>query len=119
MPGPALAGDVAAAGDVEHEDLRVDQRGRERRGEVVAAGLDQHQVERREVGLEVLDGEQVRGDVVADRGVRAGAGLDGADPLGVEHPGGAQQPGVLVGVDVVGDDARARARRRARGRAAR
>ncbi len=60
MPGPALAGDVTAAGDVEDEDLRVDEGGGEGRGEVVATGLDEHDVERGEVVLEVLDGEQVR-----------------------------------------------------------
>ncbi|CPU62701.1 Uncharacterised protein [Mycobacteroides abscessus] len=103
-PRPALARDVAAPGDVEHEDLRVDERGREGGGEVVAAGLDEHDVERREVLLEVLDGEEVGGDVVADRGVRARAGLDRADALGVEHARGAQEPRVLVRVDVVGDD---------------
>ena len=79
--GAALAGDVTAAGDVEHEDLGVDERGREGRGEVVAARLDEHQVERREALLELLDGQQVGGDVVADGGVRAGAGLDCADPV--------------------------------------
>ncbi len=84
--GPALAGHVAAAGDVDHEDLGVDQRGREGRGEIVAAGLDQHQVERRVVVLEVLDGQQVGGDVVADRRVRAGAGLDGRIRAGSRTP---------------------------------
>ena len=102
--GAALAGDVAAAGDVEDEDLHVDEGGRERRRQVVATGLDEHQVQRVEVGLEVLDGEQVGGDVVADRRVRARPGLDGADPLRVQHAGRAQESGVLVGVDVVGDD---------------
>ena len=101
----ALAGDVPAAGDVEHEDLRVHQRRGERRGEVVAAGLDENDVERGEVVLEVLDGQQIGGDVVADGRVWAGAGLDRADPLRVEHARRAQEPRVLVGVDVVGDDA--------------
>ena len=81
MPGPALAGHVAATGDVDHEDLRVDEGGGEGRGEVVAARLHEHEVQRRDVGLDqVLDGQQVGGDVVADRGVRAGAGLDRHDP---------------------------------------
>ena len=46
--GAALAGDVVAARDVDDEDLRVDQALGEGRGEVVAAGLDEHQVERAE-----------------------------------------------------------------------
>ena len=58
------------------------------------------------------------GDVVADRRVRAAAGLDGRDPLRRQHAGGAQELGVLGRVDVVGDDAEAglgaTARRRAR-----
>ena len=45
MPGSALAGDVSAAGHVEHEELRVHQRRGEGRGQVVAAGLDQHHVD--------------------------------------------------------------------------
>ena len=40
--------------------------------------------------------------------MRAGAGLDRDDPLGGQHAGRAQEPGVLVGVDVVGDDRRSR-----------
>ena len=102
---PTLADDVPSPGDVEHEDLRVDERGRERRGEVVPAGLDEHKIQGREILLEVLDREEVHRHVVADRRVRAGAGLDGPDSRGVEHPGGAQHPGVLVGVDVVRHDA--------------
>ena len=44
--GAALAGDIAAAGNVKDEDLRVDEGGGEGRREVVAAGLDEHDVER-------------------------------------------------------------------------
>lgn len=72
--GAALAGHVAAAGDVQDEQLRVHERGGEGGGEVVAAGLDQHDVQRVEVALEVLDGQQVHRHVIADRGV---AGADG------------------------------------------
>ena len=108
-PRAALAGHVATTGHVEHEHLGVHQRGGERGGEVVAAGLDQDDVERREPLLEVLHGHQVGGDVVADRRVRAGAGLDPDDALLGQHAGRAEEPRVLVGVDVVGDDGRAAA----------
>ena len=54
--------------------------------------------------LEVLDGVEVGGDVVADRGVRAAAGLHRADPLGRQHAVAQQEVGVLGGVDVVGHD---------------
>ena len=42
--------------------------------------------------------------VLADGGVRAAAGLDAADPLGGSAPRAHEELGVLVGVDVVGDD---------------
>jgi hypothetical protein len=103
-PRTALTDDIAAAGDIEDEDLDVHERGGEGGGEVVAAGLDEDQVDGVEVGLEVLDGQEVRRDVVADRGVRAGAGLDAADPFRCKHSRAAEHPRVLVGVDVVGDN---------------
>ena len=74
-------------------------------GEVVAARLDDDEVQGREGTLQVFGGEQVRGDIVADGGVRAGPGLHGDDALRIEHSGRAQEPGILVGVDVIGDDA--------------
>lgn len=54
--------------------------------------------------FEVFDGFQVGGDVVADRGVGAGAGFDGGDALGRQDGFAPQVFGVLAGVDVVGDD---------------
>ena len=103
--GPALAGDVSPAGDVDEEDLRVDERRREGGGEIVAARLHENDVQRRKVLLQLLDGQQVRRDVVPDGRVRAGTGFDGADSVSVEHAGRPQEARVFVGVDVVGDDA--------------
>ena len=103
--GAALARDVVAGGDVDDEDLHVGQRGREDRGQVVAAALDEDDVQRPGRGLELLDGLEVGGDVVADRGVRAAAGLDRGDPVLRQHARGAQELGVLGRVDVVGHDA--------------
>ncbi len=57
------------------------------------------------VGLELLHRVEVRADVVPDRGVRAGPGLHRADPGVRQHPGPAQEVGVLGGVDVVGHHA--------------
>ena len=51
---------------------------------------------------QVVDGVEVGGDVVADRGVRAAAGLHGGDPLVGQHGVAAQEVRVLGGVDVVG-----------------
>ena len=53
-------------------------------------------------GDEVVDGVEVGGDVVADRGVRTSAGLHRGDPLVGQHGVTAQEVGVLGGVDVVG-----------------
>ena len=114
MPGPPLRGMSSPAGDVDHEDLHVGERGREDRGQVVAAALDEDDVQRAGRGLELLDRLEVGGDVVADRRVRAAAGLDRGDPLGRQHAGGAQELGVLGRVDVVGDDAEPRPRPPAR-----
>ena len=43
--GAALARDLVAGGDVDHVERQVGELGAEGRGEVVAAGLDQDQVE--------------------------------------------------------------------------
>ena len=51
---------------------------------------------------QVVDGVEVGGDVVADGGVRAAAGLHGRDALVGQHGVPAQEVGVLGGVDVVG-----------------
>ena len=69
----ALARHLVAAGDVDHEDLHVDEAAAEDRGEVVAAALDERDVDAAVLRLESLDGVEVGGDVVADRGVRAAA----------------------------------------------
>ena len=53
-PRPALARDVVAAGHVDDEQPVVDQVEREGRGEVVAAALDQDQVERPERCLQLV-----------------------------------------------------------------
>ena len=105
IPGPALARDVVAARHVDHEDLHVGERRAEDRGQVVAAALDQDEVERALGTLELGDRLEVRRDVVADRGVRAAARLDREDPLGRQHAGAAEEERVLGRVDVVGDDA--------------
>lgn len=89
-------------GDVDEKDLVVDQALGEGGGEVVAAGFDQDEIQRIEAGLEVFDGLQVGGDVVADSGVRAGAGLDGGDSIRWQDGPTEQGVGVFAGVDVVG-----------------
>ena len=54
--------------------------------------------------LQVLHRGEVHRGVLADRGVRAAAGLDADDALGRQRLGAHQDLRVLLGVDVVGDD---------------
>ena len=49
------------------------------------------------------DRREIDRRVLADRGVRATAGLDAQDPLRRKRAGLDQNAGVLLGVDVVGD----------------
>ena len=101
--GPALARDLVAAGDVDDVDREVGELAAVLRGEVVAAALDEE-----ELGLvahELLERVEVRRDVLADRGVRAAAGLDGADLRGGQRFVAVEELGVLAREDVVGHDA--------------
>ncbi len=50
---PAFARDIVAAGRIDDEQPIVDELEREGRGEIVAAGLDQHDIEIREVRRQV------------------------------------------------------------------
>jgi hypothetical protein len=53
-------------------------------------------------GDQILDGIEVRRDVIADRGVRTAPGLHRGDPVVGKHRMPAKEVGVLGGVDVVG-----------------
>ena len=79
MPGPALARHLVAAGHVDDVDRVVDELAAVLRGEVVAAALDEEQLRRRRSSMSSSSASEVVADVLADRGVRAAAGLDGAD----------------------------------------
>ena len=103
--GAALARDLVAAGDVDHVERQVGQLGAEGGGQVVAAALDDDEVERRgSVRDSAVDGVEVDRRVLADRGVRAAAGLDADDALLGQRAAAHQELRVLLGVDVVGDD---------------
>ena len=102
--GAALARDLLAAGDVDHVEREVRQLGAEGRGEVVAARLDEDHVEVGEALLHALDRLEVDRRVLADRGVRASAGLDAHDALGRQRLGRDEQALVFLGVDVVRHD---------------
>jgi len=76
--GTTLPRNLVAGGDVDHVDRQVRKLGREGRGQIVAAGLDQHEIERGEFLPHVGDRGEIDRGVLADRGVRTAAGLDPA-----------------------------------------
>ena len=73
-----LARNLVATRDINHIDDKVGQLARVVRSEVITAGLDEEEIGG-ELPLQVLQREQVGTDVLADGGVRAAAGLDGAN----------------------------------------
>jgi hypothetical protein len=101
--GAALARDLVARRHVDHVQREVGKLRAEGRGEVVAAGLDQDQVQAGETPVEPRHRLEIDGGVLADRGVRAAAGLDADDALGRERLVPHQELRVLLGVDVVRD----------------
>ena len=76
----------------------------ERGGQVVAAALDDDEVQLGELARQAVDRVQVDRRVLADRGVRAAARLDADDALLGQRPAAHQELRVLLGVDVVGHD---------------
>src|SRR3954462_14776945 len=104
--GPALARDLLAAGDVDDVDREVGELGREGRGEVVAAGLDENEIEPRKTPHHGVDRGEFDRAVLADGGVRAAAGLDAHDALLGQGAGDGQDARILLGVDIVGDGAK-------------
>lgn len=53
--------------------------------------------------MEGLQGEEIGADVLADGGVRAAAGFDGADAAGGQGLVAGEEFGVFAGEDVVSD----------------
>src|SRR5262249_25396319 len=99
----ALGRDLVAGRDVDDVDGEIGELGREGGGEIVAARLDQDQVERGKFLPHLGDGGEVDRGILADRRVRAAAGLHPGDALGRERARAHQVFGVPLGVDVVGD----------------
>jgi hypothetical protein len=99
---PAFARDLVTGSDIDHVDRQICEFGRESRSEVVAARLDQQQIEIREQLIELGNGGEVDRGVFADGGTRATAGLDAADPVRRQGAAAGQEFGVLAGIDVVG-----------------
>ena len=102
--GPALARDLLALADRDDIERQVGEVGREGGGEIVAAGFDEDDVEIGDGAVHLGDRLQVDRGVLADRGVRAAAGLDAHDAVLRQRLQARQHHGVFLGVDVVGDD---------------
>src|SRR6185437_2371836 len=102
-PRATLARDLVARRDVDHVDGQVRQFRAERRREVVAAALDQDEVERGKSCAQLRHARQIDAGILADRGVRAAAGLDAHDALRRQRTGAGQELGVLLGIDIVGN----------------
>src|SRR5947199_134440 len=100
---PALARDFLALGNVDHVEGRVHELGAEGRGQVIAAALEQQELEVREILQEEVHRLEVYRRVFTNRGVRAPAGLDADDALGRQGTAPDEELRILLRVDVVGD----------------
>src|SRR5262245_26349486 len=94
---------LVASGDVDDVERQVRELRRKCRGQVVAPGFDQNEIERRKFLLHLRDRGEIDRSVLADRGVRAAAGLDASDPLGRKRPGPHEIFGIPLCVNVIGD----------------
>mmetsp|Transcript_10491 Transcript_10491/g.27890 ORF Transcript_10491/g.27890 Transcript_10491/m.27890 type:complete len:256 (+) Transcript_10491:397-1164(+) len=104
--GPALAWHLVAAGHVDDVDGEVGELVREVGREVVPTGFAQQDLRlRRHVACQLLERVQVRGDVLADRRVRAAARLDRTDAFRGQRLVAREELAILAGEDVIGHDA--------------
>ncbi len=101
--GSPLGRDLVARRDVDHVNREIGQFGRESSGEIVAAGFDQHQIETWKFRPHIGDRGEVHRGVLADRGMRAAAGLDAGDAIRRQRSRAHQEFRIPFGVDVVGD----------------
>src|SRR3546814_414769 len=101
--GPTLARDLVPRRHVDDIDGDVGQLGTEGSRQIVAAAFDQDQVERRKGAVQLPYRRKVYRSVLADRRVRASAGLDAQYPLGRQRSRPGQEFGILARVDIVGD----------------
>src|SRR5947208_6274836 len=80
---PALARNLVARRYVDHVERQVRELRAEGGGQIVAPRFDEDDVQVREALRQPSDRLQVDGGIFADRGVRATAGLDADDTLGL------------------------------------
>ena len=102
--GSPFSWHLVAARDVDDVNRVVDELAAVLRREVVTAALDDQQIGTNP-RHEISERQQVRADVLADRGVRAAAGFDGSDLRGGKRFVAVEELGILAREDVVGDHA--------------
>src|SRR5690606_16833377 len=76
----------------------------EGRRQIVAAALDQDDVELRETPVEVSDGGKVQRGILANGGMRTAASLDADDAIFRNRLGPGKDQGILTRIDVIGND---------------
>src|SRR5262245_17430010 len=99
-----LARNLVAARDVDDVDRRVRQFRAEAGREIVAAALDEHQLQLRKPAIQLIQRLETDRRVLANRRVRASAGLDADDAIGGERLAAGEELHVLLREDVVGHD---------------
>ncbi len=99
----ALAGNLVASGNIDHVDRDVSKFGAEGCGKIVAAGLDQQQIQPREPAGKLGTTGKIDAGILPDGGVRAAAGLDAHDALGSQRAGAREELRILARVNVIGD----------------
>ena len=102
MPGPALARNLVARGNVDHVEREVGQLRTEGGGQIVAAAFDENHVEVAEATGESLDRLEIDRCIFPNCRMRTAAGFDTDDALGRKRLVAHQERGVLLRVDVVG-----------------
>src|ERR1043166_9265091 len=93
--GAAFARNLITAGNINDVGAEVG-------GKIIAARLDEKQVGLK-TAMEFLQGDQVCGDVFTDGGVRASAGLHGANALGCQGLMPDEELYIFLGENVGGD----------------
>src|SRR5262249_56011746 len=101
--GAGVGGDLGGGGEGGGVGGGVGGFGGKCRRQIVAARLDEDQVERGKFCAHLGHRREIDRGVLADGGVRAAAGLHAGDALGYERAREYQVFGVPIGVDVVGD----------------
>ena len=100
--GSAFARNLVAASHVNDINSVIGQFAAEMGGQVVAAGFQQQKLGMKLL-LQFLQGQQVGGNILANGGVGATAGFDGAYAIGLQGLVADEEFTVFLGENVIGD----------------